>query len=691
MEISKEQELLAANLILPIIKDLVTPKILAIFSRYQTNHIESTIYEKNFETYLTRRYIKFLTIDTLAFPNKQTQFDLLYEPLTLISNNRESISKKIDDNFEPSTFFAKYYRIIIEDTAGMGKSTLTKKLFKLCIKKKCGIPILIELRHINRTNPILEEIKCQLSIPGSEFNKETIINLLNEGGFTFFFDGYDEIPLIDRIFVKKNIQDFIESSPENFFIITSRPEVSLASFGAFQKFNIVPLEKKSAYNLIKRYDIYSHNPIADRLINEIKINEEESINEYLENPLLVSLLFKAYDYKKDIPLKKTQFYRQIFEALFEAHDLSKEGYLRREKNSNLHFDDFDRVLRHVGYFTAIENKVEYTIDSFTTIIDKVKKYVPVLSFNSSDFIRDILEPVPLFKREGSYIMWSHKSLQDYFAAKFICLDTKEHQEKILIKLHSMNNPQRFSNLLELFYELDSQVFENTFLYWILKDFKEYADQSKIDYSSMPIDLTKKRITNTFQKKAYILVTEEIDYEVLRRYGSNGNIFNRKYRNQLKGLSSYQGHVNYYGNDFDDDFDDDLISTDARESIYYNSDELHNELYFSNNPKIILVVYYLIKYEHPLFIQKLIAKRYPDILKFVESNNFTIDIPHQYLQQGKMYGVSKSDWISNNPILFDFINDLLLYGVTFNYDSALEKLEEIEKRKINNSSDELFNW
>lgn len=56
------------------------------------------------------------------------------------------------------------------------------------------------------------------------------------------------------------------------------------------------------------------------------------INEFLKNPLLVSLLFAAFDFKQTIPLKKHIFYRQVFDAYFDSHDLSKGDSYVHEKN-----------------------------------------------------------------------------------------------------------------------------------------------------------------------------------------------------------------------------------------------------------------------------------------------------------------------------------------------------------------------
>ena len=308
------------------------------------------MFKRQFEEYLSKRYERFLVIDTLAFPNKQTLFKTIYEPLTITDGNDFEEGLEIQIDKYPDNFIPQFCRVIIEDTAGMGKSTISKKLFLSIVEQKAGIPILIELRHLSSRNRILKEIQKQLSPIGKVISQDSILKLINEGDFIFLFDGFDEIANDNRDFVIKEIHSFIEKANHNYFLITSRYEECLTSFGDFQRFRIRSLKQEEAFSLIRRYDKYSFKPIGEDLIELLNENNDSTINEYLSNPLLVSLLYKSFDFKKDIPLKKSQFYRQVYDALFETHDLSKEGYLKREKYSKLHIDDFERVLRYVGFF-----------------------------------------------------------------------------------------------------------------------------------------------------------------------------------------------------------------------------------------------------------------------------------------------------------------------------------------------------
>jgi len=161
----------------------------------------------------------------------------------------------------------------------MGKSTLMKVFFMDIINKKAGIPILIELRRISKEKKILNEIHNQINSIAKEFNYDLLLELISEGGFIFILDGYDEISLIDKEAVSEDykeavsedLQDFISKSSNNKFILTSRPESSLSSFGDFQQFTIEPLKKKEAFELLRKYD--KQGNISSLLIK--KLSEKE--------------------------------------------------------------------------------------------------------------------------------------------------------------------------------------------------------------------------------------------------------------------------------------------------------------------------------------------------------------------------------------------------------------------------------
>lgn len=642
--VDKVEEIFAANLVLPLVKDLILPKVESIIKKYSIKNVSVPDVQQHFETYLSQRYEKYSIIDTLVFPNKQTLFKALYEPLTITTATQRKKTVEIKIDSYPDSFLPTFVRAIIEDTAGMGKSTISKKLFLSIIEQAEGIPVFIELRKLNARNSILKEIQNQFSPIGKQITIDFINKLLDEGEMIFLFDGFDEISKADKEFVINDLHRFIEKGNNNNFLITSRSEDSLVSFGDFQKFKVKPLTEKTAFKLISRHDQYSFKPIAKLLIEQLKENKEESLKQFLTNPFLVSLLYKSFEYKKDIPLKKTQFYRQVFDALFEAHDLSKEGFLKREKYSNLHIDDFERVLRYVGFLTSKENKIQYEKDYIISVIDNVKLYLPDLLFKSSDFLKDLLETVPIFKQDGSEIKWAHKSLQDYFAAKFIWIDSKSDQLTILKNIYNDLGNQRFSNVIDLFYELDPITFDNTILLWLLEEFEEYSSKSYLKFDSIPIGVLENRRALTFSRSLSIVIVLEEEYE------TNTNEDHDVYEYIQKVSTKYKVMWN-------------------RLTIFR----------IKNTPNIAIV--YSFQQTNISVILEFINKKYPTICCRRTNTAGRLE-ELKFLKVNHSYPINESPInILNNPDFFELVNLVLEKDFILDYKASFQRLNQL--RELNN--------
>ena len=119
------------------------------------------------------------------------------------------------------------------------------------------------------------------------------------------------------------------------------------------------------------------------------------------------------------------------------------------------------------------------------IIDKAKSSYVNISFVSSDLLKDLLTSVPLFCKDGNYYKWAHKSLQEYFAALFISIDSKNSQEKILKAIYNSDNIQRYTNLLDLYFDIDPNGFQRYILIPLLEEFISYYARLSITKPSIP--------------------------------------------------------------------------------------------------------------------------------------------------------------------------------------------------------------
>ena len=502
----------AKPLVEKVVAELITPKITQFAGwckgKYNENLIPTA---EHFQEYLERTYDKYSIINTLVLHNTRLKLKDIYVAQTLVKESLykdDEVTVKIDRL--PITLIKEYKKILITDTAGMGKSTITRRMFIDLIDNGLagiGIPIYVELNRLNKEHTIIEEIQEGLDSLSQKFDKELLLKLIQTGGFIFFFDGYDEISIADRIVVTKDILSFIsKAGTNNYYILTSRPEDELTTFGDFQAFKIKALTKKEAYELLGKYDMTPKKVISNKLIKLLKSGDYSSIDEYLGNPLLVSLLFAAYDHKQTIPLKKHLFYRQVFEAFFDTHDLSK-GIDAHQKRSGLEVDDFSRILKYVGFACLIKVGVKFDKETILKEIEKAKNFCANLNFKKSDFFKDLQTSVPLLCKDGNEYKWVHKSLMEYFAARFIADDSKENQDQILTRIFKSEYVGKYTNLLDLYYDIDNHGFIKNIKLPLLQDYINYYEKNIFESSKIKKKYIEERIGFLFAQKICIDVFE----------------------------------------------------------------------------------------------------------------------------------------------------------------------------------------
>lgn len=620
----------AKPVISSLVKNLITPRIQKFAEKVHIAYNELLIPRgEHFEEYLFRMYKKYSIINTLVFKNEQRLLKDLYIPLTIIRDDhqRRKDKEQVKIDKYPVELVRSYNKILITDTAGMGKSTLTKRLFLDVIDNGHGIPIYIEMRRLKEGRPILIEIQEQINSLSKEFDSKLLLEFIQTGGFIFFLDGYDEISLEERISVTTNVQDFISKAGNNVFILTSRPEQALSSFGDFQTFSISPLTKKEAYELLRKYD--NQGPTSKQLIDELKSGQYEMINEFLKNPLLVSLLFAAFDYKQTIPLKKHIFYRQVYDAYFDSHDLSKGDSYIHDKCSKLDIDDFERILRYVGYRCLRYQKIEFEKDALLQIINEAKDFCPDLDFNSSDFFTDVLTAVPLFCKDGQYYRWVHKSLQEYFAAQFIYKDAKGNQDTILTALYNSENLDKYINLLDIYFDIDNWGFKKNILLPLCESYIGFYNSNVYSSSIINEKQIDDRIGYLFMREVCLLKVQD-SYDPFRE---------ARERTQ------------------------DIMQNEISSITHFHGDNICTSNYFNSKRKLL----------------PLLTKRIPDL--FVSYSVYFV--PQKYVYPSDK--VVRLDAHSGEDSIeaFSYYNHYLASGsheqsYHFKYDACKNELEKIKK-------------
>ena len=143
-----------APLVKMVIDTWLKPKLEKLIKGAETKRqLIQNEFASSFEEYLSRSYQKQSYITTVVFQNQQQELGDVYVPLTLI-RTRDHVKVKMDS--WRTDFLPDQKRVLITDTAGMGKSTLARYLFLSCVQQNAGIPILIELRKLAGAKGIID-------------------------------------------------------------------------------------------------------------------------------------------------------------------------------------------------------------------------------------------------------------------------------------------------------------------------------------------------------------------------------------------------------------------------------------------------------------------------------------------------------------------------------------------------------
>ena len=483
----------------PFYKTLITPqieKLKKLVKKHSTSdQLIDNFFESKFLSYLERKAEEFNNVNVLAFQNEQILLKQIYYPLNIVSTSDNTQFRIELDTYD---IIKKFRRLLINDGAGMGKSTIMKWIALNILETKSSIPVLINLRDLNSEHLILDEIFQQLEGLDDEISRDLFTAFLKLGNFTILMDGFDEIADNNAEIIVKDIKKLIALVPKNNFVLTSRPESSLSSFGEFQSFSIKELEIKEAYELIRKYDsLNQQKSIQEDLIQDIKLNLGQ-VKEFLINPFLTSILYRTYRFNKDIPTKKCGFYEEVISALYKTHDLSKNKF-KREFQTTLDIQDIKQVLREVAKNTHKSGTI-YNEQTFLQIIETSKKACPNLTFNNSAFLSDIVNQVPLFVKEGFKIRWAHKSLQDYFLAEYIYSNV--NKEKIMQGLYD-NKKGNYFNIIDFLIEMEPVFFQKTILLSYIKDFLSHCNSTYKKSEKVKIESIRLRQAYTFHNIFYI--------------------------------------------------------------------------------------------------------------------------------------------------------------------------------------------
>ena len=367
------------------------------------------IYTKNW-------YEKTSKVKTFIYREGSVDFRSIYFPLALIYNKRRvTVPDKVERLFSASNY------LTILGHAGSGKTMLMRHCFLSILESRTHMPIIIELRDLNRFNGGLYEYISNFVFNMKLAANEQIMNrLMDSGEFVFFFDGYDELSLDSKEERTKQIGDFVDRFPNNFYMLTSRPDAEAETLTRFENYHISPLSAAQIQAFVHQQMALIPDGAAmeEKMLKAIQ-TADESIAAYLSNPLLLSMFILTFGYHPTIPSKKTEFYFNVFDTLYTKHDsVTKGGGFAHDKACKLERYQYIKVLQWFCYRTYFKQNYLFSRSLLQAELTDIRERLGY-DYDNDKLIYDLTVAISILVQDGLDYIFPHRSMQEYFTAQLI--------------------------------------------------------------------------------------------------------------------------------------------------------------------------------------------------------------------------------------------------------------------------------
>ena len=313
---------------------------------------------------------------------------------------------------------------------------------------------------------------------GAITDKRILLKALSNGKCLLIFDGLDEIHSKFRYKFQHDLEVFTDTYSDNLFIMSCRPRNSFVEFNNFTVLYLCPLYFFQTIELVNKLEFRPDEPsIKENFIEDINGLLSESQKEFIENPMLLTIMLITYDYSLSIPEKLHIFYERAYNALSFRHDSNKS--LNREFKTKLspeHFSDYFAEFCARSYTDECYDFDEFTFDNY------FHKLNPYLNDNkrvkASDFRDDLIDAMCLMIYEDCRYQFVHRSFQEYFCALCISKQMDEQIEGISFIFEKSENRRDGDLTLDLLYCIIPRKVEKIIILPFLQRLFKKCDQNE---------------------------------------------------------------------------------------------------------------------------------------------------------------------------------------------------------------------
>ena len=351
-------------------------------------------------------------------------------------------------------------QVLIEGGPGQGKSLYLRWL---CLNEGKGsrhIPIFIEFRNLKFKKNLKNELFEGIRDFGVDLDDELFDFLANSDKVLFILDGFDEIPNATRLSVARELETIARTYPNLRIVVSSRPDSGMGASVYFKKYIIQTLSHTCQLEFVNH--LYQGGSQAQS-INNI-LTQSSFLTEVTNTPLLLTIFTITYNARQFKPDSLAEFYSLIFPTMLYRHDRLKIGF-ERERKAGLTDYQMQRIFEALSFISLKDNKVRFSSPKFREYLNQSSKLEKIADNLEDRLIEDITGITALVIRDGfDDYSFSHKSIQEYFAAVFINRFSDDRKLKFYqLVQNRLDEFRKWQNTLEFLSTIDERAYNAYFL------------------------------------------------------------------------------------------------------------------------------------------------------------------------------------------------------------------------------------
>ena len=371
-------------------------------------------------------YVSVNILETITGRRRLEIADLLQD-CTLENFDRCGLGRITEERIPGLTAVKNHSKLIVLGKPGIGKTTFLKYLAIQCIEYDFlsnKVPIFITLKDFAEFEnyPSLALYINHLLCPYGLVNNQ-IMQVLKHGRAMILLDGLDEVREEDSYRILKQIRDLSNQFPTNQFIISCRISGREYTFKHFTEVEVTDFNEQQIISFVTKWFAAADPVKGGRFIQ--KLQENESIQELANNPLLLTLLCLVFEDSADFPTNRSELYKQGLDLLLKRWDKNK-SIERSQVYKKLAIQQKEDLLSQIALTTFAESdyffkkeKIEQHIFDYIRNLH-ISTSIEVLQLDSNAVLKSIeAQHGLLVERARGIYSFSHLTFQEYFTAREI--------------------------------------------------------------------------------------------------------------------------------------------------------------------------------------------------------------------------------------------------------------------------------